>query len=187
MRLSAKKIYYAIKTQIYYRLFFKKIGMLSIIIKPLKVVNRKNILIGGKIVINDFSWLQAEKKGSILILDNTRIGHFSHIIAYKEVIIGKNVLIADKVFITDCSHSYHKIDMPILNQELKLLKPVKISEGSWIGENVSIIGASIGKNSIVGANSVVTKDIPDYSVAAGNPAVIIKTYDMEKKEWIKVY
>jgi acetyltransferase-like isoleucine patch superfamily enzyme len=187
MRLSLKKVLYGIKTHFYYRLLFKRIGKFSLIINPLKISNGKNIILGKKVIINDFSWIQSEKKGFISIMDNTRIGHFSHIISGKEVIIEKNVLIADKVFITDCTHTYEKIDEPIINQEIKILRSVKISEGSWIGENVSIIGSSIGKNSVIGANSVVTKDIPDYCVAAGNPAVVIKIFNKEKNQWIKIY
>jgi acetyltransferase-like isoleucine patch superfamily enzyme len=63
------------------------------------------------------------------------------------------------------------------------LSPVIIQDGAWLGENVCVVGASVGKNSVVGANSVVTKDIPDYCVAAGAPAIIIKRFDLEKKEW----
>jgi len=61
-----------------------------------------------------------------------------------------------------------------------------IGEGSWIGTKVSIIGSvRIGKHCVIGANSVVTKDIPDFSVAVGAPAKVIKRYDFERKEWIK--
>ena len=65
------------------------------------------------------------------------------------------------------------------------MKNITISDGAWLGENVCIIGANIGKNVVVGANSVVTHDIPDYCVAVGSPAYIIKRYDFERKEWRK--
>jgi acetyltransferase-like isoleucine patch superfamily enzyme len=61
-----------------------------------------------------------------------------------------------------------------------------IGEGSWLGENVCVIGASIGKHCVIGANSVVTKDIPDYSVAVGIPAKVIKKYNFNKCEWEKI-
>ena len=62
-----------------------------------------------------------------------------------------------------------------------------IGEGSWIGINVVIIGdVHVGKNCVIGANSIVINDIPDYSVAVGNPAKIIKKYDFEAKTWKKV-
>ena len=69
------------------------------------------------------------------------------------------------------------------HQESKVI----IGEGSWLGTNVVVVGkVSIGKHCVIGANSVVTKDIPDYSVAAGIPAKVIKKYDFEKKEWVRV-
>ena len=68
---------------------------------------------------------------------------------------------------------------------MKQLNEVLIGEGSWIGENVCIIGASVGKNSIVGANSVVTNNIPDYCVAVRAPARVIKRYDNKDNQWVK--
>ena len=57
---------------------------------------------------------------------------------------------------------------------------------SWLGENVAIIGASIGKNCVIGANAVVTDDIPDYSVAVGIPARVIRQYDAPSGQWHRV-
>mgnify|MGYP001675646852 FL=1 len=75
---------------------------------------------------------------------------------------------------------------PVSQQPVIFKGDVVIKEGAWIGENVSIIGACIGRNSVVAANSVVTKDIPDYSVCAGVPAKIIKKYCFERNEWISI-
>ena len=62
-----------------------------------------------------------------------------------------------------------------------------IGNGTWIGTNAVIVGnIQIGKHCVIGANSVVTKDIPDYSVAAGIPAKVIKRYDFEEEEWVRV-
>ena len=62
-----------------------------------------------------------------------------------------------------------------------------IGDGTWIGTNVVRVGnIQIGKHCVIGANSVVTKDIPDYSVAAGIPAKVIKRYDFEEEEWVRV-
>ena len=62
---------------------------------------------------------------------------------------------------------------------------VQIGEGSWLGENVCVMGVSIGKHCVVGANSVVTKDFPDYCVIVGAPAKIIKRYCFEQQKWKK--
>ena len=90
---------------------------------------------------------------------------------------------ADKVYISDNLHNYEDINAPVHSQAIKQLNPVIIGEVSWLGENVCIIGASVGKQSVIGANSVVTKDIPDYCVAVGAPAYIIKRYNFETKQW----
>ena len=66
------------------------------------------------------------------------------------------------------------------------MRDVVIGEGSWLGEHVCVIGASIGKNCVIGANSVVTHDVPDYSIAVGVPAKVIKRYNFNSKQWEKV-
>ena len=93
------------------------------------------------------------------------------------------------IFIADHNHQYEDPSKPIYMQGVKFSKSdrVEISDDTWIGAKVAICGnIRIGKHCVIGANSVVTKDVPDYSVAAGIPAKVIKKYDFEKKEWIKV-
>ena len=63
---------------------------------------------------------------------------------------------------------------------------MEIGEGTWLGEGVCVIGAKIGKGCVIGANAVVTKDIPDYSVAVGSPAKVIKKYNSDTKRWEKL-
>jgi acetyltransferase-like isoleucine patch superfamily enzyme len=63
---------------------------------------------------------------------------------------------------------------------------VTIGDGAWIGENACVIGASVGKNAVIGANAVVTQDVPDFSVAVGVPARIIKRYNPSSQCWEKV-
>ena len=70
-------------------------------------------------------------------------------------------------------------------QKIKQINHVEIGDGTWIGENVCILGVKIGKNCVIGANSVVTKDIPDYSVVVGSPAVIIKKFNITANRWEK--
>ena len=157
---------------------FAYVGKLVRFYSPLKVDGYENIYIKDKARIGDYSWLAAVpltgNKVNLVISEAVQIGHFCHIYATKSVVIEKDVLIADKVYISDNAHSYDDINLPIWKQPIKQLKEVIIGEGSWIGENVCIIGASIGKHSVIGANAVVTHDIPDYCVAVGAPAKVIK-------------
>lgn len=166
-----------------------KFGQKSYIIRPLQIDSAKSILIGKDVIVYDQCWFyggQSDKSNTLIIEDGVRIGHFAHIIAMNNVHIKKHVLIADKVFISDCTHNYDDVGLPILSQGTKVLSEVTIGEDSWIGENVCICGASIGKHCVIGANSVVTKDIPDYCVAAGIPAKVIKKYNFEKNSWDRI-
>ena len=180
-----------LKAKFYYRKLFKDFGENTLLFNPIKVIGPENIIIGRNVRILKNAWISAkpiiEKDDCLLeIGDGTSIGHFSHIYSTNEIIIEKKVLIADKVYISDNLHSYTDINTPIINQKLKQINSVRIGTGSWIGENVCILGSKIGKQCVIGANSVVTKDIPDYCVAAGNPAVIIKKYNIDNKIWEKI-
>jgi len=93
------------------------------------------------------------------------------------------------VFIADHNHDYKNINIPIC-QKGERAKPgdmVKIGDGTRIGTNAVIVGnVCIGKNCVIDANSVVTKDIPDFCVAAGIPARIIRKYNLETKMWVNI-
>ena len=166
---------------------FLNCGSRNRIFKPLLIEGISNISLGNDILIRDFIWLHAKNEKnveSLRIESNCEIGHFAHIVATNSVIIEESVLIADKVFISDTMHVFSNPKIPIREQGISKKSAVVIGSGSWIGENVSILGASIGKNCVIGANSVVTKDIPDYSIAVGNPAKVIKFYDFKTATWV---
>lgn len=167
---------------------FKLFGKKSNIDSPLYLFGKHNIEIGSNVSIHYKAWLQSlpltgENSSVLKIGDGTTIGDFNHIVATKSIVIEEHVLTANHVYITDNLHEYSDISIPIKNQPIKQLQAVVIGAHSWIGENVSIIGASIGKHCVIGANSVVTHDIPDYCVAVGSPAYIIKRYNFETEQW----
>jgi acetyltransferase-like isoleucine patch superfamily enzyme len=179
---------------IFFRLLFSSkfnfFGRKSVILFPLKIQGMNNISLGNNVYIAPKSWLAAlpltgESSTELIIGDGTNIGHFNHIYATKSIKIGKKVLTADKVYISDNLHSYEDINIPIIDQPIKQISSVEIGDGSWLGENVCVIGAKIGKNCVIGANAVVTKNIPDYCVAVGAPARVIKRYCLEHNEWLK--
>lgn len=176
-------------------LFYKhKLGLFcwsSFIGKPLRIDGGKNIFIGRNVSIKYRSWiastpLTGEDRSQLIFEDGCVIGHFNHIYATKSIILHKDVLTADKVYISDNLHGYEDLDIPIKDQPVLQNGTVEIGEGSWLGENVCVIGAKIGRHCVIGANSVVTKNIPDYCVAVGAPARVIKKFDYYKKTWIKV-
>jgi acetyltransferase-like isoleucine patch superfamily enzyme len=170
---------------------FKFFGVGSSIKRSIRFKNPENIVIGDRVRIGYKTWLSCTNQTGyqnpeLIIGSDTYVGNFNHIYATKKIEIGSNVLIADKVYISDNQHTYEDINIPIKRQPLKQLSPVSIGDGSWIGENVCIVGATIGKNCVIGANSVVTKNIPDFCVAVGIPARIIKRYDLNKCAWIRI-
>lgn len=184
MKRIKRKIWFLI-TQTIYKIGFHEIGKKSLIYRPLQLDKTKSISIGNNVFVAEGAWLMGggKKVITLRIGDRTTIGHFSHIIGLSSLTIEKDVLIADRVFISDNTHNYEKFNLPILYQGVSILSPVVIGEGSWICENVCICGASIGKHCVIGANSVVTRNIPDYCVAVGSPAKVIKKYDFESNEW----
>lgn len=154
------------------------------------IANPKQISIGDNTMIRDGSWLLAimnsdTTSAKIKIGKNVYFGRYLHLTAINNVTIKDNVLIADRVYISDNNHGFDNVNIPIKDQEVIFKGEVIINEGAWIGENACIIGASIGRNSIVGANSVVLKDVPDHAIVGGNPAKIIKRYSFEKGLWLK--
>lgn len=189
--LGIARRFYNICKIFYYRKIFKSFGRDSCINCPLSIEKPQNIFIGNNVVIQYKTWLASEpltgeKVSKLIIEDGCTIGHFNHIYATKSIILHKNVLTADKVYISDNLHGYKDINTPILRQPIVQNGEVEIGEGSWLGENVCVLGAKIGKHCVIGANSVVTKDVPDYSVAVGSPARVIKKYDFSNNKWIEV-
>ncbi len=168
---------------------FKKLEFKALIIKPLRIEGKKYISIYKNSVIKNLSWLMAlkidQQEPELVIGEGCIIGDFNHIVAVRRVILGKNVLTANQVYISDNLHGYDDINTPVMHQPIRFKSEVNIGDGSWIGENVCIIGANIGRNCVIGANSVVTSDIPDYSIAVGAPAKVIKKYNLKTKVWEK--
>lgn len=122
--------------------------------------------------------------------EKVQINDYVHINALKSVRIGDNVLIASKVFITDLAHGSYAGDEndsfpnTIVKDRPLSSKPVVIENNVWIGELCSVLpGVTIGENSIIGSNSVVTKSIPANSIAVGNPAKVIKRFNFKTKRW----
>lgn len=119
-----------------------------------------------------------ENSHKIVIGNNVSINPNCHIGAINRIEIHDNVLIGGSVLITDHQHgciSEDELIIPPKDRKLWSKGPVIIERNVWIGEGVSVMpGVRIGENSIIGTNSVVTKNIPSNCVAAGNPCKVIK-------------
>lgn len=122
-----------------------------------------------------------------------QMNDYVHIAVAQSVIIGDRVLIASKVFISDHNHGnysgHEQQDNPLTPPADRNLfcAPVVIEDDVWIGEFVAVLpGVTIGKGSIIGTHSTVTKSIPPYSIAVGSPARVMKQYSFDTKTWCRV-
>ncbi|MCU9533608.1 acyltransferase [Streptococcus sp. CSL10205-OR2] len=169
------------------RPFFNKIGKSSYLGPSVSLIGTKNITIGNQVRIFPGNRMETYNSGTIIIEDNCSIGQNFHIISDKtNLLIGKNTTISGNVFITNVNHSYEKIDIHILEQPMKNIETT-IGDNCFIGFGVAIqAGTKLGKQCIVGSNSVVKGEFPDYSVIVGSPAKIIKTFNKETLQWEKV-
>ena len=166
-------------------------GRNSIIYSPDRLVGSKNIFIAEEVCILHHARMEtvAEYRGEsfkpkLTIGDRTSIGQNFHVVASGNLVIGNDVTISGNVFISDCCHSYEEININAMNQKL-CFQRTSIGDYSFIGYGATIqAGAVLGKQCIVGANSVVLKgNYPDYSVLAGVPAKVIKKYNFETQQW----
>lgn len=177
---------------LYTKLFFSQARLIRL---PFDIRNQKSISIGKGFTTGFGCRLEAypqkELSEPILIFgEHVEINDYVHIAAGERIIIGNHVLIASKVFISDLNHGNYKGDNPdsplsAPNSRKLSTNPINIRDNVWIGEGVCVMsGVTIGYGSIIGALSVVTKDIPDYSIAVGSPAKVVKEYDFTKGEWV---
>lgn len=165
-------------------LYMKK-GKKSVIYRSVRkdIVPFNTFVMGDYSVIEDYAIIN-NAVGDIVIGNHTRIGLGNTIIG--PVTIRDKVNLAQNVIVSGLNHNFENIDKAIAEQGIST-KQIIIDDNVWIGANsVVLAGIQIGKHVVVGAGSVVTKDIPPYSVALGNPAKVVKQYDFERKQWIKV-
>lgn len=172
---------------------FNSFGENSFIDKDYKINRFRNISIGNNIFVKDNCWLnictnEEKSESMIKISDGCQIGSRFSISVSNKCTIEKNVIIGPNVYIADCQHNYENIAIPIMYQGItSTSNEVIIGENSWLGINSVIVGnVRIGKGTVIGANSFVKKDIPDYCVAVGNPAKVIKAFDIETGKWIRI-
>ena len=182
--------YHYIREVIYNRIISKKLGSVgkeSVIVRPcfLQGDALKEIHIGENTRIQSHCVLECWNKfgnqdfePTITIGSNCKIGEYSHITACNRITIGDGALVGRFTLITDNSHgslSLENSNIPPIKRELVSKGEIVIGNNVWLGDKVTICGGvHIGDNVIIGANSVVTKDIPSHSMAAGIPAKVIK-------------
>ena len=160
---------------------FRQLGPRSSLSLPLRLHGTEHIEVGAGVFVGPNSWLEviaAEERRSqpaIRIGDGVSIAGFCTITSRTSVIIERDVLIARYAYISDHTHAHTAQDLPIKAQGITDVAPVRIREGAWLGQNVVVRpGVTIGRNAVVGANSVVKSDVPDFCVAVGAPARVVR-------------
>lgn len=165
---------------------FGSFGFRSRLIKPDMVTGPNGIHIGKKVHIRKAARIESlgkliGKAPKISIGDNTSIHLYFHCGAAESVTIGKDVLIASRVYISDHDHVFDDPEKPARWSGRLVAKPIIIEDGAWLGEGVVVLkGVTIGQRAVIGANSVVTKNIPPFSVAVGSPAKVVRYFRPDK-------
>ena len=175
---------------VYTKMFFKKARLIRL---PIDIRNKAKIDFGSNLTTGKncrFEAYGSSKNINLTFGSNVELNDFVHITASNRVIIGNNVLMASKIYISDTSHgSYSGNENDSDPNAPPGLRPlhnndVIIEDNVWLGESVSVLpGVVIGKGTIVGANSVVSKNLPCYVIAVGAPAKPIKKYNFKSQKW----
>jgi len=168
---------------------FGKFGLNSVICFPANTIfNEQFIHIGSSTMFGPQITLSAGmvpgqeciSNPVVTIGDRCLIGKGSGIVGHFEIVIGNDVWTGHHVYITDQNHDYRDVTKPISQQSMPE-RSVIIGDGSWLGYGAVVLpGSRIGKHVVVGANSVVSGDLPDYCVAVGSPAKVIKQWTADK-------
>lgn len=187
-------IIHPVKKYMSYKLkkMWGRLGSGAQVCNPDSVMEPQNIFIGDNTIILDHARLHVYNhrtglKSRIMVGKHCYLGTYLTLYAGADLIIHDDVIFSNFVTIVSENHGMSpETELPYMDQPL-LCAPIEIEDGVWIGDKVSVLpGVRIGKKSIVGANAVVTHDIPAYSIAAGNPARVIKKYDLNTHKWLKV-
>jgi acetyltransferase-like isoleucine patch superfamily enzyme len=121
----------------------------------------------------------------VRIGDRCVIGKGSGVVGHERIEIGDDVWTGHNVYITDANHGYIDPEQPV-GRQFAAPRPVRIGSGSWLGHGALVLGgADIGEHVVVGAGAVVIGDLPDFCVAVGNPARVIRRY-LAGEGWVRV-
>lgn len=158
---------------------FARFGSRSVVQLPTRIEGEERIAIGAGVFVGAGSWLRTEPgKGVALTLeDDVSVAGSCTLSAAESLVICRGALLARCVYIADHAHAYDDPNHAVADQGISNIAPVLIGPGAWLGEHVVVMpGVTIGAGAVVGANSVVTHDVPDHSVAVGSPARVVRRF-----------
>lgn len=187
------KIVKKIIKEIFFRPRLGKMGSNSFILLPRKITNKKFVEVGRDCQIGKSLVLEAitnhgtqQFSPGVSIGDNVYIGRYCQIFCIDSIKIEDGCVLSEYIYMSDSAHGFDPNAGLIMQQDLVSKGPIHIGKNTFLGYGVSVMpGVSLGENCVVGINSVVTLSFPDFSMIAGSPAKLIKTYCQSRKEWIK--
>lgn len=172
---------------------FGEMGDGTRISPPFRFYGLNHMSLGEKVLIHRDCWLQTlpgHGEGDapqLEIKSHTAIGMGAHISAARRVLLEEYVLLARNVYISDHMHVFENIGVPIMNQGVNRIAPVTIGRETWLGQNVVVLpGVTIGRHCVIGANSVVNSSIPDYAIAVGAPARVVRQFNRTTGQWERI-
>lgn len=149
----------------------------------LDVVPFNKFSLGYQSIIEDFSTIN-NGMGAVIIGDRTLVGMSNVLIG--PLRIGNDVIMAQNIVLSGLNHGYLDVKIPIRDQPCTTAEIV-VEDEVWIGANsVITAGVRIGRHAVVAGGSVVTKDVPPYTIVGGNPARPLKAYHLETGQWLRV-
>jgi len=165
-------------------------GKGNIVDAGVNIIHPEYVSIGNKVIIHKDTVIHVAAKEKIKGKAIVKIGDRVHlsfrtwIAARVGITIEDDVGFAPNVTLQDYIHGYEDINIPIKSQPLTGEAPIHIGKGCILGANVIVLpGVTIGEHCMIGGNAVVTKDIPPYSLAVGNPARVVRRYDEDLGMW----
>jgi acetyltransferase-like isoleucine patch superfamily enzyme len=137
--------------------------------------------LGEGVLLEPHVWITAEAPARVRIGEGSFLNIGVMVAAMELVEIGAHCMFANGCFITDADHRYDDPERPITWQGFTSKGPTRVGDNTWCGANVVITsGVTIGERCVIGANSVVTKDVPAFSIAAGVPARVLRPIHPEE-------
>lgn len=133
----------------------------------------ENVSLGSDVILKEGARLcPTNEQARIAIGDWTTVGYHTFLFATTEITIGRNCLIAPFCYLVDANHGLRR-DQLMREQEMSAA-PIRIEDDVWLGTRVVVLkGVTIGRGAVVGAGTIVTSDVPEYAIVAGNPAAIV--------------
>jgi acetyltransferase-like isoleucine patch superfamily enzyme len=161
---------------------------------PFSIPYGEGISLGVRTTIHEHAVIALIKRhgvkaysSEIIIGDDVYIGRHLFLTALNRVSIGNGCVLSDHVYINDASHGMNISGAPILDQPLESKGPIDIGPRCFLGYRCAILpGVTLGQGCVVGINSVVTRSYPEYSMLAGVPATLIRTFDHVSQTWVAV-